>query len=64
MKQYIFDYALNKFCPLVIVGALAFSNMGFQSFEPYIIIAMMLYGCNFNYKVGYSVGICEKNNLL
>ena len=58
------DYILNKFCPLLVVGLLCFINFGFLKFEPYIIIAMLVYSSHFNYKVGYSMGICKKHGLL
>ena len=58
------DYLLNKFCPIIIVSVLLFLKFEATSFEPYIIIGMMLYASHFNYKVGYAMGICEKKNLL
>lgn len=63
-QSHILNYILNKFCPIFIVGFICFFKMGFNSFEPYIILGMMLYACSFNYKVGHAVATCEKNNLL
>jgi len=57
------DYILNKFMPFFIIGMLLFLNFGFYKFEPYIIIALACYINNFNYKVGYSVGICEAKGI-
>jgi len=64
MRGYVLNYTLNKFCPLIIVGFLSFANMGFEVFEPYAIMGMMLYACHFNYKVGHAVATCEHNNLM
>lgn len=58
------DYILNKFCPLIVIAFICFFNFGFTKVEPYIILSMLLYSSYFNYKVGYSMGICEKNGLL
>jgi len=49
--------------PFFIIGMLLFLNFGFYKFEPYIIIALACYINNFNYKVGYSVGICEAKGI-
>ncbi len=64
MKVYVLDYILNKFCPIIIVAILCFMNMGVETFEPYIVMGMMLYACHFNYKVGHAMGICESKNLI
>lgn len=57
------NYLLNKFMPFLIIGALLFLNFGFYKFEPYIILALACYINCFNYKVGYSVGICESKGI-
>lgn len=64
MKTHVINYTLNKFCPLLIVGAVSFLNFGVNTFEPYLIIGMMTYASYFNYKVGYAVGICESKGLM
>jgi len=57
------NYTLNKFCPIFMVGFLTFFKMGFFTWEPYVIIALVLFAANFHYKVGYSVAICEERGL-
>ena len=64
MKSYIVNYALNKFCPILVVAFICFAKMGASTFEPYAIMGMMLYACHFNYKVGHAVAMCESNNLM
>ncbi len=63
MNNGIVDYALNKFCPILIVAALCFVKMGFNTIEPYAVLGMTLYASHFNYKVGYAIGICERKGL-
>lgn len=58
------NFSLNKFCPLVLVGFISFFNMGFVTWEPYVLCILVLFSTNFHYKVGYSVGICEERGLL
>ena len=64
MNTGMIDYMLNKFCPLLIVAVLCFLKMGANTFEPYIILGLMLYASYFNYKVGYAMGICESKGLI
>lgn len=61
--QAILDYSLNKFCPLIIIGFLIFSNLTLNSWEPWVIMGMVLFVERFSFKVGYSVAFCEKNNI-
>ena len=58
------DYILNKFCPLLIVAVVCFMKMGPETFEPYIVMGMMIYASHYNYKVGYAMGICQSKGLI
>ena len=60
----ILNYSLNKFCPYIIIAFLLFFKMGFETFEPYIIIGLVFFIQNFSYKVGYAVAICEERGFL
>lgn len=60
----VVNYSLNKFCPIAFVAFLTFFKMGFYTWEPYVIMALVLFATNFHYKVGYSVAICEERGLL
>jgi hypothetical protein len=60
----IISYTLNKFCPLIIITVLSFIKMGFETFEPYIIIGLVFFIQHFSYKVGYAVAICEERGIL
>lgn len=64
MKQAVLDYCLNKFCPFLILGALLFLNFEVTNWVPYAILATVIFIERFSFKVGYSVGFCEKNNLI
>ena len=58
------DYILNKFCPLLVVAAVSILKMGAETFEPYVIIGMMIYASHYNYQVGYAMGVCESKGLV
>jgi hypothetical protein len=59
----VLNFALNKFLPFVLIACLGFYGMGFDRFEPYLIIALSLFVGDFNFKAGYAVAFCEKNNI-
>ena len=64
MKTNILNYILNKFCPILVVAVLSFAKLGFNTFEPYVIVGMMIYASYFSYKVGYAMGLCESRGLM
>lgn len=37
--------------------------MGFYTFEPYVIMSLVWFVSHFNFKAGYAVAYCEKNNI-
>jgi len=49
--------------PILIISFLLFLNFGFYKIEPYIILGLVTFITNFNYKVGYSMGICEAKGI-
>lgn len=59
----VLNFALNKFLPFLIIGFLCFYNMGFYTFEPYVIMCLVWFVSHFNFKAGYAVAYCEKNNI-
>ena len=61
--QAVFDYCLCKFCPLLIVGFLLCTSLSFVDWRLYAIAGFVVYIQHFNFKVGYSVGVCEKHGL-
>jgi len=58
------NYSLNKFLPMLIIGCITFLKFGFETWEPYVIMGLIVFAQNFHYKVGYSVAICEERGLL
>ena len=60
----VLNYVLNKYCPILIIGILVFLNMGFKTWEPYIILLLVYFASSFSFKVGYSVAICEEKGLI
>ena len=61
--QQVADYCLCKFCPLLIIAFLLCTAFSFDDWRLYAIAASVLYIQHFNFKVGYSVGICEQHGL-
>ena len=61
--QSIADYCLNKFCPFLIIAFLLFSKFELTTWEPYVIIGLILFIERFSFKVGYSVAYCEKRGI-
>ena len=61
---YIINYSLNKFLPFILVAFVLFTKMGFECWEPYAVMALVLFIDKFSYKVGYSVALCEERGLI
>ena len=59
MKQAVLNYSLNRFCPIIILGALIISNFSLTNWQLYVTIALMIFMDKYQFKVGYSVGYCE-----
>ena len=49
--------------PYIIIAFLCFYKMGFNSFEPYIILLSSFFLGHFHFKAGYAVAYCESNNI-
>ena len=64
MKGAILDYCLNKFLPFAVISSLLFLSFDIDNWIPYAILALTIFIDRFSFKVGYSVGFCEKNNLM
>lgn len=60
----VIDYCANKYCPLFLVGLLLFTSFSVDDWRMYVIGGLVLYIQHFNWKVGYSVGVCEKHGLI
>ena len=49
--------------PFIIIAFLSFYEMGYETFEPYVIIGLAIFIAHFNFRAGYAVAYCEKNNI-
>ena len=58
------NHLLNSFCPPLIIGTLVFMRFGFSDWIPYAVSVLSIFMAKYNFKVGYAVGYCEKNNLM
>ena len=63
MNTHVINFAANKFCPLILIAFLSFYKMGFETFEPFAILGLTFFVAHFNFKTGYAVAFCEKNNI-
>ena len=63
MNTHVINFTMNKFCPFLIISFLSFYKMGFECFEPYVIIALSFFIGRFHFKTGYAVAYCEQNNI-
>ncbi len=63
MNMHVINFSMNKFCPFIIIAFLSFYKMGFETFEPYIILGLAFFVGHFHFKTGYAVAYCEKNNI-
>ena len=61
--EAVFNYGLQKLCPLLISIWLLFTKFDLTNWEPYVIIAMILFIDRFSFKVGYSVAYCESRGI-
>lgn len=60
----VLNYSLNKFCPMLIIGAIMFVSLGFFTWEPYVVMGLLFFAQNYHFKVGYSVAICEERGYI
>lgn len=48
------NYALNKYMPILMVSFICFYSLGFNTWEPYSVIALVLFSNKFNFNCGYA----------
>jgi hypothetical protein len=58
------NHVLNSWLPVLLIIGLTFFHLGFFSWAPYIVSGLTFFIARYNFKVGYAVGYCEKNNLM
>ena len=63
-KLMMLNYSLNKFLPLILVAFIVFYKIGFETWEPYVIMGFVFFIDKFSYRVGYSVALCEERGLI
>tara|TARA_R110000744_G_scaffold687_4_gene2661 strand:+ start:5975 stop:6184 length:210 start_codon:yes stop_codon:yes gene_type:complete len=59
----IINYSLNKFLPYLFVVALLFSQIDWETWQPYVILGFIFFIDKFSFKTGYSVAYCESKGL-
>ena len=47
------EYALNKYMPIIMIGFITFYSFGYIAWEPYFILALVLFSCKFNFRCIY-----------
>tara|TARA_B100002019_G_scaffold12262_1_gene9903 strand:+ start:2473 stop:2691 length:219 start_codon:yes stop_codon:yes gene_type:complete len=63
-KLMMLNYSLNKFLPVILVAFILFYKIGFETWEPYVIMGFVFFIDKFSYRVGYSVALCEERGLI
>lgn len=63
MNFHLLNFLLNKFLPFFIIAFLCFLKMGFNCFEPYVIMSMCFFTSHFHFKTGYALAFCEANGI-
>lgn len=61
--HYIVNYALNKFCPYLVIGLLLFLNTETDPIRAIIILASCIFVDKFSFNTGYSVAYCKSNGI-
>jgi uncharacterized membrane protein YecN with MAPEG domain len=54
MFSTFLEYALNKYMPIVMVCFICFYTFGYETWEPYFIVGLMLFSNRYNFKCGYA----------
>lgn len=61
--QAIVNYCLNRFCPLMVIAFIVFANFGLETWEPWVVMGMVLFVERFHYNTGYAVAFCEERGI-
>ena len=48
---------------VLVLGWLIWSNFAFDNWVPYVMTGLIIFLDRFQYKVGYSVGYCERHGI-
>ena len=54
------EYALNKYMPLAMVTFICFYTLGYETWEPFAVVGLMLFSNSFNFKCGWAHGNLDK----
>jgi hypothetical protein len=53
------NYALNRYMPTLTVCFISFYTIGFATWEPYVIVGLMMFSNRFNFNCGYISATCD-----
>lgn len=53
------NYAMNKYMPLVMVCFICFYTLGYETWQPYLIVGLMMFSNSYNFKCGYAHSFLE-----
>lgn len=56
------NYALNKYMPLLIISFICFHSFGFETYEPYFVLGLVLFSNKYNFNCGFA-SCCVVNKL-
>ena len=63
MNSIVVNYVANKFAPLLIIGFLLFYSLGYETWEPYVVLGLTILIERFSFKTGYAVCYCEQKGI-
>ena len=58
----VINYCCNRFFPLITIAALLMLTLGPEDWISWIICGLVLFVDRYVFKVGYSVGYCDRAN--
>ena len=63
MKIHVINFAMNKFCPFILIAFLMFYESSFSFWRACVCFCLTLFISHFHFKTGYAVAYCEQNNI-
>ena len=63
MNSMVLNYVANKFAPFLIIGLLLFYSLGYETWEPYVVLGLTIFIERFSFKTGYAVCYCEQKGI-
>lgn len=53
------DYTMNKYMPTLLIGFIMFYTLGYETWEPFVVIGLVLFSNSYNFKCGFANACLE-----